>query len=59
VEPLGPHVTMHLRLHQQTGELVRVQVASAAVRTVGTVVNLRFARDRVHLFDRPSGRRLR
>jgi multiple sugar transport system ATP-binding protein len=58
VEPLGPHVTMQLRLHQQTGELVRVQVASAAVRTIGTAVGLRFDRDRVHLFDRASGRRL-
>ena len=58
VEPLGPHVTMHVRLERQTGELVRVQVATEDARPIGSTVGLRFARDRVHFFDRATGRRL-
>ena len=58
VEPLGPHATLHVRLAQQGGELVRVQVAAPVARPVGSAVGLRFARERVHLFDRATGRRL-
>jgi multiple sugar transport system ATP-binding protein len=58
VEPLGPHVTMHVRLARQTGDLVRVQVATEDARPIGSTVGLRFARDRVHLFDRATGCRL-
>jgi multiple sugar transport system ATP-binding protein len=58
VEPLGPHVTMHLRVEPQIGELVRVQVATQDARPVASAVGLRFARERLHLFDGASGRRL-
>jgi multiple sugar transport system ATP-binding protein len=58
VEPLGPHVTMHVRLERQTGALVRVQVAAEDACPVGSTVGLRFTRRRVHLFDRTTGRRL-
>lgn len=57
VEPLGAHVTTHVRL-PQGGELVRVQVATADARPVGSATGLHFARERVHVFDRASGRRL-
>jgi len=58
VEPLGPHATLHVRLAQPSGELVRVQVAAPAARPVGSAVGLRLPRERVHLFDRATGRRL-
>ena len=54
----GPHVTMHVRLERQTGELVRVHVATEDARRIGSTVGLRFARDRVHLFERATGCRL-
>ena len=58
VEPLGPVTLVHLRVAGLPGEFVRVIVPSDARIGVGDHARFRIRRDRLHLFDGRTGRRL-
>lgn len=58
VEPLGPSTVVHLRVDGLPQELVRAVVAGDRRVQVGERVGFRARRDRLHVFDRPSGLRL-
>ena len=58
VEALGAQTTVHVNVQGAGNELARVMVPSShAVRT-GDRIGLRLRRDRLHLFDQATGRRL-
>jgi multiple sugar transport system ATP-binding protein len=58
VEPLGPVTLVHLRVAGLPGEFLRVIVASDATIGVDDQVRFRIRRDRLHLFDGRTRRRL-
>ena len=58
VEPLGPVTLVHLRVAGLPGEFVRVIVPSDTRIGVEDHVRFRIRRDRLHLFDGRTGRRL-
>ncbi|HQZ37724.1 MAG TPA: sn-glycerol-3-phosphate ABC transporter ATP-binding protein UgpC [Vicinamibacterales bacterium] len=58
VETLGAQTTMHVRVAGTTGELTRVLVASGDAARVEDEVGLKMGRNRLHLFDAATGRRL-
>ena len=57
VEPLGHIALVHVNA-EHLAELVRVVCPAEPVPQAGDLVGLRVRRDRVHLFDAASGRRL-
>ena len=58
VEPLGPVTLIHLCVAGLPGEFVRVIVPSDTRIGVEDHVRFRIRRDRLHLFDGRTGRRL-
>jgi multiple sugar transport system ATP-binding protein len=59
VEPLGPELLAHVALAgEQDGEPFRVLAPSDTPLARGMEVGIRLRRDRAHVFDRQSGRRL-
>lgn len=58
VELLGSELLVHLRLAGSEGLVVRAIVSEAAGVSEDETVGLRFGRDRLHLFDAGTGRRL-
>jgi multiple sugar transport system ATP-binding protein len=58
VEPLGATTLAHLRTDSGPHGLVRVVVPSDTALGVGDVAGFRLRRDRLHLFDEPTGVRL-
>ncbi|MCC7242381.1 MAG: TOBE domain-containing protein, partial [Acidobacteria bacterium] len=58
VETLGAQTTMHVRVAGASGELTRVLVASGDAARVEDEVGLKIGRNRLHLFDAATGRRL-
>ena len=58
VEPLGPVTLVHLRVDGLPGEFVRVVVPADTRIGVGDHARFRIRRDRLHLFDGRTGRRL-
>jgi ABC-type sugar transport system ATPase subunit len=58
VEPLGSVVLVHLRVGGRPDGFVRVVVPSDDPPAPGDQVRFRLRRDRLHLFDRATGRRL-
>jgi len=59
LEPLGGTALAHLRVEGLPDQLVRVLVADDAEVAPGAQVGLRPRRDRLHVFDASSGRRIR
>jgi multiple sugar transport system ATP-binding protein len=57
-EPLGPHAILHVQLDAYPDALARVLAPIDGVPAAGDRIGLRIRRDRVHLFDAASGRRL-
>jgi len=57
VEPLGAATLIHLRVDRRSSDLVRVVISADRAVAVGDVVGFRVRRDRVHQFDRETGRR--
>jgi ABC-type sugar transport system ATPase subunit len=58
VEPLGPVSLVHARVPALTAEFVRVVVGADQAPAVGERARLRVRRDRVHLFDASTERRI-
>jgi ABC-type sugar transport system ATPase subunit len=58
VEPLGASTLLHLHVDGRSGDLLRVVVPGDLRITIGDVVGFRLRRDRIHLFDRRTSRRL-
>lgn len=58
VEPLGASTLIHLRLDGPPGELVRVVVPPDTRIGIDDRVGLRLRRDRLHVFEDRTGRRL-
>ena len=58
VEPLGAVTLIRVRADDLSGELIRVVVPSEVRVDVGDHVNLRLRRDRLHMFDGNTGRRM-
>ncbi len=58
VEPLGAATLVHVRVAGAPDDLMRVVVLPDASVAVGADVGFRLRRDRLHLFDARSGRRL-
>jgi len=58
VELLGSELLVHMRLGDAGDFVVRAIVSEAAGVSEDETVGLRFSRDRLHLFDAGSGRRL-
>jgi ABC-type sugar transport system ATPase subunit len=58
VEPLGTATLIHLRSDDGSSELVRVVVSADTRAEVDGRVGLTLRRDRLHLFDAETGRRL-
>jgi multiple sugar transport system ATP-binding protein len=58
VEPLGPVTVIHLRVDGLPQEFVRVVVPADTRIGVGEQAGFRIRRDRLHLFDGRTGRRL-
>jgi multiple sugar transport system ATP-binding protein len=58
VEPLGAATLIHVRCQAPSVDLVRIVVGSDARLAVDDEVGFRLRRDRVHLFDAQTGRRL-
>jgi multiple sugar transport system ATP-binding protein len=58
VEPLGAMTLIHVRVERWPGELVRVVVPAETRVAPDDRVGLAFRRDRLHLFDAATGRRL-
>jgi multiple sugar transport system ATP-binding protein len=58
VEPLGPVTLIHFRVDGLPNEFVRVVVAGDTGIEVGNQVSLSVRRDRLHMFDGKTGRRL-
>jgi ABC-type sugar transport system ATPase subunit len=58
VESLGPSTLIHVQADGRSGGLVRIVVPPARAIAVGDVIGLRLRRDRVHLFDVQTFRRL-
>ncbi|HEX3702011.1 MAG TPA: ABC transporter ATP-binding protein [Vicinamibacterales bacterium] len=57
VEPLGATTVLHVSVHGLP-ELVRLLVGSEGRIEVGAEVGIRLRRDRMHLFDEQTGRRI-
>jgi multiple sugar transport system ATP-binding protein len=58
VEPLGALTLIHVAIEAVPNELLRIVVPAEARVAVGDRVSLRLRRDRLHVFDRDSGKRL-
>jgi sn-glycerol 3-phosphate transport system ATP-binding protein len=58
IERLGHQALLHVALPHRTDEPVRILGPAGLDRAEGAEVELRFRRDRLHLFDRESGRRV-
>jgi ABC-type sugar transport system ATPase subunit len=58
VEPFGPATLIHLRVDGLPDELMRMTVPADAPIAAGQAAGFRLRRDRLHLFDARSGRRL-
>jgi ABC-type sugar transport system ATPase subunit len=58
VEPLGAATLIHVRAGELSSLLVRAVVPAGAHPAVEEPVSLRFRRDRLHLFDAATGRRV-
>jgi multiple sugar transport system ATP-binding protein len=58
IEPLGPFTLIHLRVDGLPHELVRAIVPADAPIAVDDQTGFRARRDRLHVFDARSGRRL-
>ena len=58
VEPVGAAKVIHVRVDNMSAELVRVVVPAEADMKVDERVGLRLRRDRLHVFDRTTGRRI-
>ncbi len=58
LEPLGPTTLVHVRIDGVTESLARIVVAARPQLAIGDRVGLNVRRDRLHLFDEKSGRRL-
>jgi ABC-type sugar transport system ATPase subunit len=58
VEPLGAQTLIHVSVDAMPDPLVRVVVAAETRVAVDDRVGLRFRRDRLHLFDEPTGARV-
>ena len=58
VQPLGAATLLHLRVDERPDDLVRVVVPPDGGLTIGARAELRLRRDRIHLFDAESGRRI-
>ena len=58
VEPLGPTTVVQLRIASEPHALVRAVVPADRHVAVDDRVHIRVRRDRLHLFDQASGRRL-
>ena len=58
VQPLGAATLLHLRVDGRSDDLVRVVVPPDTGFTIGARTSLRLRRDRIHLFDAGSGRRI-
>jgi multiple sugar transport system ATP-binding protein len=58
VEPLGALTLIHVRVEALPNEFLRIVVPAETSVAVGDRVRLRLRRDRLHLFDRNSGRRM-
>ena len=59
IEPLGASAVVHLDVDRTSTHLVRVVVPDAPPLTFGDVVAFRLRRDRLHIFDARTGRRVR
>jgi multiple sugar transport system ATP-binding protein len=58
VEPFGSTTVIHLRVDGLPDELMRMTVPADAAIAAGQAADFRLRRDRLHLFDAQSGRRL-
>jgi multiple sugar transport system ATP-binding protein len=58
VEALGAQTTVHARVVRAPDQRVRLSMAGAEPPRVGARVGVRLRRDRLHLFDEATGRRL-
>jgi multiple sugar transport system ATP-binding protein len=58
VEPLGPLAVIHVRLDRAADQLVRVMAPGDSRIEPGDRRGIAFRRDRLHVFDRESGRRI-
>jgi ABC-type sugar transport system ATPase subunit len=58
IEPLGASAVIHLDVDRTPRHLVRVVVPDAPALTFGDVVGFRLRRDRLHIFDARTGRRV-
>jgi multiple sugar transport system ATP-binding protein len=58
VEPLGPVTVIHLRVDPLPDQFVRVVVPADTGVAVNDRVSVRIRRDRLHMFDGTTGRRL-
>jgi multiple sugar transport system ATP-binding protein len=59
VQPLGAATLLHVRVDDRPDDLVRVIVPPETDVVVGTRTSLRMRRDRLHLFERETGKRIR
>jgi ABC-type sugar transport system ATPase subunit len=58
VEPLGSSTVIHLRVDGAPDDRVRIVAPADTAAGIGQEVGFRLRRDRLHLFDAQSGRRL-
>ena len=58
VEPLGPATLIHLHVEGLAAHRARVMVPADVPLELGALTSFRVRRDRLHLFDRATGRRV-